>query len=61
MLDFGKDLKELCGRVAKEDDPAKLRELITELSRFMLAEDECGENISSTAEGNETKKQNPTK
>jgi hypothetical protein len=57
----GKHLKELCGRVAKEQDPVKLRELIAELSRLLQVEEENQKSKSpvagSTGEGNQ---RNPT-
>jgi hypothetical protein len=61
MVSDGKDLRELCGRVAKEQDPMKLRELISELSRLLRADEELQKSKSLTAESSsEKKQQNPT-
>jgi hypothetical protein len=61
MAGDGKDLRELCGRVAKEEDPAKLRQLIAELSRLLQAEEEGRKSKPPTAESNSKEnQQNPT-
>jgi hypothetical protein len=61
MIGDGKALRELCGRVAKEQDPAKLRELISDLSRLLQADEESQKSKFPIAESNSKKsQQNPT-
>jgi len=61
MVGDGTDLRELCGRVAKEEDPVKLRQLIAELSQLLQTEGKRRESQVSTAEsGSQKKLQNPT-
>ena len=38
---------ELCGRIAKEEDPKKLSDLIAELSRILDADEERGKGKTS--------------
>jgi hypothetical protein len=61
MVGDGTDLRELCGRVAKEEDPVKLRQLIAELSQLLQTEGKRRESQVPTAEsGSQKKLQNPT-
>ena len=54
MIADSKELRDLCARVAKEQDPAKLRELIAELSLLLEAEE--GEKSESASSENRSKK-----
>ena len=55
MIADSRELRELCARVAREQDPVKLRELIAELS-LLLNADEKGENSESVPAENCSKK-----
>jgi hypothetical protein len=51
VQDGRQELRELCGQVAKEQHPIKLRELIAKLSRLLETEEERRKSESPTAEG----------
>jgi hypothetical protein len=61
MVGDGKEIRELCGRVAKEQELVKLRELIGELSRLLQEGEESQKSKFPIAEINSKKsQQNPT-
>jgi len=61
MIADSRELRELCARVVREQDPVKLRELIAELSLLLQADEESEKSESSAAENRSKKnRQNPT-